>query len=98
MVDTPQKAAMDADIKYILDHVQNDIDTQRIFGNGADPDVLRARRGMEKLRQALTTLRDNQGCAVVTAEEFMEVMICGNQDALWFATKYPNGLRITKEK
>jgi hypothetical protein len=44
---------MDADIKYILDSVQEDIDTVSLFGRGADEDVQRARRGFEKLKAAL---------------------------------------------
>jgi hypothetical protein len=46
---------MDADIKYILDDIQEAIDTKRLFGEGANEETQRAKRGLEKIKARLST-------------------------------------------
>jgi hypothetical protein len=68
MVDTPQKAAIEDALKAV-DKWSADWNSHNTRTLGDD--VMLDHE--DTIRQALTTLRDNQGCAVVTVEELRKL-------------------------
>ena len=49
---------MNDDVKYILDYLKDDIDTQCIFGNGADTLVQQAKNGYNRLNNVAENVQE----------------------------------------
>ncbi len=97
---TPQKAAIEALERLHNDAYRSNVSTRLYQDIDADVETVRA------------TLRENQGCAVVTVEELLAKMygefarenisdlaVCDSRsDFLFLEKNYPNGLVIAPEK
>lgn len=91
MVDTPQKAAIEAFDKY-----------KKTASRPTSYQDLQW-EAFQAAWNTRATLRDNQGCAVVTVEELLEITmneaLWSREDFIkWQAKKYPSGLVIAPEK
>jgi hypothetical protein len=88
---------MHNDVKYILDEIKEDIDTQCVFGNGADPLVQQAKSGYEKLHDLVTDIPE----MIENIEAALEhLYLSDGGDRRWrerLSEKLENTLRKLKE-